>query len=636
VNSHKLTDTIRLFAKLKHDIQNDSELGLAKAELSGLGCLNIEQVINCADLLLKKDFQQFVQMESPRLQDFLTRLPYPGAIQGYSCQIKLELVRSLLERLSYFKELYFTFEAEEGELPKELLGQHEFSSSSSDIKLDYSARTRLQVVSPYLQIFTRLVEEGCKETLVRAIPLHVLLEPSHYVCQLAYNTKQADRMFDLAIRHFTNSIYYPFSPSSARWFKTVEDFIDARDAPQLYLTHYIGAKGKFFPRMARAILNEIKKKKKEEEEDDDDDSIVLDPFCGSGTMNLEAALEGYDTIGLDIQPLFCRITKLKIEALLWDHEDLKNSIEKLMERLATNKGELGKFIDRPMAEVFLPNSLAKKVNKESFDTVKSIIGAINEMKNREYGEFCTLAIAYWARSMLKKQTPEKILETFSTRLWSMYFAVRYFARFQEIYKIRLGRVKVYACDVKNLAKELPKVLGDWSSKKKEVKTIITSPPYGNAVDYIGEHVYALYLLGLTNDHLKLDKIQIGSPRVGSVTIDSTDSQSIPEVARKSIMSMVQHGKKTKAASMWKYLIDMERAFQNMSEVLSYEGDLVMVIGKEQTFELDGEETVFPLGQIMEEIGQSFGLKVARTVDIGLRKASERGGIPTEHIIYFRK
>jgi tRNA G10 N-methylase Trm11 len=47
--------------------------------------------------------------------------------------------------------------------------------------------------------------------------------------------------------------------------------------------------------MIKAIMNIIGLKKND---------IVLDPMCGSGTTNVEAALMGINSVGVDISP-FC-------------------------------------------------------------------------------------------------------------------------------------------------------------------------------------------------------------------------------------------------------------------------------------------------------------------------------------------
>ncbi len=619
------------YFKLKHDIQNDSELSLAEAEIRNLMKNEPEPVKNFVDVLTTSPLSDFISPQGVRVQDIITRLPYCGDIQGYQVKAEVRNCMDLILRLAYFREFYVLLPSDQVEIAREIYPELNL------MNLTFDKTTTLYTLTPYAQMFTIQKEEP--KILFRFIPLHVLYEPSHYVCQLAQNTSQADRMYKASILHFQKNFYRPYSPSSARWFKTIEDFIDERDAPQLYLTHYIGVKGKFFPRMVRAIMNTIGLKEGE---------LLLDPMCGSGTMNLEAVLCGLNTIGVDFQPLFTNITKIKIESLNWDIKWLKNEIERLLRDIQLNieaevrNKTLSSFIieDKKTAEVFIPKSLRRGINEDSLRCIEIIKGCIRDLKNKELQKFCELALAYWIRSMLKKQTPEKIIETYSQRLWSMFFSLYYFSKFKhDIKELRLGKHLVYTGDIRELEKVIKPGLEYFG--KDYVDAIVTSPPYGTAIDYVNEHIYALYVLDLTRDHLKLDEEHIGSPRVQASMIRNISSKSedfltLPISAQSVLLKMIKFGRKKKAAAFYKYFVDMLQAFRQMYNVLAPDKFLVMIIGKEQTVKLGAENGVIDLGAIMEEMGKSVGLTHLNSIDIGLRKASERGAIPTEHIIFFKK
>jgi tRNA G10 N-methylase Trm11 len=454
-------------------------------------------------------------------------------------------------------------------------------------------------------------------------------------------------MFEESIQHVRKEIYWPFSPSSARWFKKIGDFMDGREAPQLYLTHYIfGIRGKFFPRMISAIMNATGVNKGE---------WILDPFCGCGTMNVEAAIRGVNSIGIDMQPLFTMITDLKIKSMNWDIEWLRNQIEQLIRDIqlsfeCDDRGKISSYIaTKKISKVFLPNSLMKGVRPESLELIKVIKGCINDMGKEiddeqlrnDIQNFCKLPLAYWMRSMLKKQTPSKIFDTYKDYLWKMFFSVQYFHKFKKnIYNFEIGNAKVYTGDVRRLHE-----IGDAEIREvfeKGVDGIITSPPYGTAIDYIGEHAWALYVLDLTQNHLRLDKeMHIGTPRVGkSLAIQirerSRDFQSLPEIAKGALSIMVKNGREKKAAAFYKYFVDMRDAFEQMSAILKQGKPLVMIIGKQQVVSTEKASITIELGRIMEEMGTMNNLKHLHSVDIALQKASERGAIPTEHVIFFKK
>ena len=57
---------------------------------------------------------------------------------------------------------------------------------------------------------------------------------------------------------------------------------------------------------------------------------ILDPFCGSGTVLLEASLRGHDAIGIDINPLARLISLVKVTVL--DPSQLTDQLELLISR----------------------------------------------------------------------------------------------------------------------------------------------------------------------------------------------------------------------------------------------------------------------------------------------------------------
>ncbi len=68
--------------------------------------------------------------------------------------------------------------------------------------------------------------------------------------------------------------------------------------------------GKFIPNLPRYFIREFIP--------NDPERVLLDPYCGSGTTLVEAALEGKRFLGLDIDPLSVAISKAKINSLTSD------------------------------------------------------------------------------------------------------------------------------------------------------------------------------------------------------------------------------------------------------------------------------------------------------------------------------
>lgn len=629
------------YFKLKHNIQNDSELDLARLEVERLGGRPVREILNFVDVLSEQPLEDFIADGKIRPQDFVTRLPYPGVSQGYYLRNTIKNCLYLITRLAYFRDFFVLVESEDVNLAKFLLPQLKLSN------VEFSNDVRFyDDLLPYAQLFT--VKKKKPKMLFRFIPLHTIYEPSDFICRLAKKTQHVDRMFEESIQHIRTDIYRPFSPSSARWFKKIGDFIDERAAPQLYLTHYVfGIRGKFFPRMISAIMNTVGIREKE---------WVLDPFCGCGTTNVEAAIHGINSLGIDMQPLFTMITDLKIKSMTWDIEWLRSHMQRLIQDIemsleSENGSKLSKYLTtKKRSEIFLPNSLMRSVRQDSLEFIEGIKGCIMNMGmniesdlRADLQNFCKLPLAYWMRSMLKKQSPARILETYTQYLWKMFYSVYYFQKFKKnIYDFHLGKSIVHTGDVRKLENiehsEIKEVL------EKGVDGIVTSPPYGTAVDYIREHVWALYVLDLTLDHLELDKeMHIGTPRVSRSVINeilekNEEFLSLPETAQKLLLDMAKNGRERKASAFYKYFVNIRDAFEQMSNVLKQGRKLVMLIGKQQMISTEKGSIIIELGRITEEIGtmKPSNLKHLSSIDVALQKASRRGAIPTEHVIFFNK
>ncbi|MEM2175485.1 MAG: hypothetical protein QXI58_07705 [Candidatus Micrarchaeia archaeon] len=352
---------VHYYFKLKHNIQNDSELQLAKMEVESIIGKNVQEIRNFVDRLIKEPLNYFVSNDEVRPQDYITRLPYPGRIQGYYVKSYAIDLSYLIKRLAYTKELYVLVEGEGESKDIEyyiqlLLPNLQLTTTTTrEEDIIFKNEVKQFDLLPYIQLFT--VKKEKPYILLRLIPLHTIYEASNFIFELAYKLQHIDRMFKESIEHIKGGIYHPFSPSSARWHKGISDFIDERAAPQLYFTHYMfGIRGKFFPRMVSALINAVKVNEGE---------WLLDPFCGCGTMNLEATIKGINNIGIDMQPLFTMITELKIKSLKWDIALLKEKINELLNNIKIAMSTKD------------PNSLSRYIVEEERETLLRLIFQIH-------------------------------------------------------------------------------------------------------------------------------------------------------------------------------------------------------------------------------------------------------------------
>lgn len=116
-----------------------------------------------------------------------------------------------------------------------------------------------------------------------------------------------------------------------------------------YATHGLFPyRGKFHPQLVKALINIIGIRKGE---------TILDPMCGSGTANIEAALIGINSYAIDLSP-FCQfMTKVKYNSLSINIELLKgifNKSEQLFNffNVVDVKTQLQKIADNGKLKVY--------------------------------------------------------------------------------------------------------------------------------------------------------------------------------------------------------------------------------------------------------------------------------------------
>ncbi|MBS4060410.1 MAG: hypothetical protein KG029_08430 [Bacteroidetes bacterium] len=225
-----------------------------------------------------------------------------------------------------------------------------------------------------------------------------------------------------------------------------------------YATHGLFPyRGKFHPQLIKGLLNILEIKQGD---------IVLDPMCGSGTLNVEASLLGIDSIGMDISP-FCRLlARVKCESLSLNPE--------YVEAMSNN-----------------PNKWFNYFSTGDIDDKLKKIRVTEKLKIYELALLAYLDAMGYARRVTKsghKELFEKVLNRYqATVLQTITNSV--------IKSSQLGNANILEGD----ARCLP--LDDSS-----IDCIITSPPYSFAIDYAENDAPQLAFLGYNIDELRTKMI----------------------------------------------------------------------------------------------------------------------------------
>ncbi len=225
-----------------------------------------------------------------------------------------------------------------------------------------------------------------------------------------------------------------------------------------YATHGLFPyRGKFHPQMIKALMNILNIR---------EGDVVLDPMCGSGTLNVEAALIGVNSIGVDKNPFASFMSKVKLEALNLD-------LELLSQEMGNPKDLLDEFLTkgRVTEEILLSNDDSYKVKR--------------------------LALLAFLDAMgYARRTTKRINELFPQVLNRYINQVRSFIEVSQELKLKLGDGEIISGDASDLS----------TIKNSSIDGIITSPPYSFAIDYAENDRPQLEYLGYEVEKLKGEMI----------------------------------------------------------------------------------------------------------------------------------
>ena len=223
-----------------------------------------------------------------------------------------------------------------------------------------------------------------------------------------------------------------------------------------YATHGLFPyRGKFHPQLIKGLLNILNVQPGE---------TVLDPMCGSGTLNVEAAIIGIDSIGIEKSPFCVLMSKAKYESLKVHGNELSaiiNNASKNYKILAKNKKLPAEF------------NLEANFSSEKNITLLAFLDAMG------YARRCSKSIDILFPSVLKRYVGQ----------------ISSFIGTRDKLNLKVGGPRFEMGD----AKALP--IDDNS-----IDAIITSPPYSFAIDYADNDRPQLEYLGYDVGSLKNEMI----------------------------------------------------------------------------------------------------------------------------------
>jgi len=144
--------------------------------------------------------------------------------------------------------------------------------------------------------------------------------------------------------------------------------------------------------------------------------------------------------------------------------------------------------------------------------------------------------------------------------------------------------------------------------------ILTSPPYFDALDYIGNNKTSIIILGLDDD-LKSGSTKDYYSKFEKYNLDLPDSSiDLINLLRRSRGSM-------KAQIVENYLRMMKLSFRECYRVLKPRRYYAMVVSKYHSWIINGKEQRIETSKVLADLGISEGFKLAGIIQHGLSKAA---------------
>ncbi len=223
---------------------------------------------------------------------------------------------------------------------------------------------------------------------------------------------------------------------------------------------------------------------------------VLDPFCGSGTVLIEAQAAGRECTGTDLNPLAVRLARVKTRApqqqLRHDFEDTLRAIAEASEERVRNRTEVRADLHPSVAQRWQGHIL-----KELAGLREEIAGAPEEHRLSLEMVFSAIVVKFsnqkadTSGEMVKRRLRKGLPTEFFLRK-----GLELAERWQALGDLRPPRAAVHHGDIRRLPEVVP---GPFD-------LILTSPPYGGTYDYVDHHALRYPWLGIDSRRMQRDEI----------------------------------------------------------------------------------------------------------------------------------
>ena len=624
-------------AKVKFDLRDPDELYFAQREIDSLLGVKTQFVKTIASLIKKIPFS----LLDEKVIHLISRLVYMGEGQGFLAKIQPREVISIVKKVTFFREIYLIFEKQNSVDVLNSLKKIGIEVANEQIENEEIETNQ------YTQIFLKNLSQDKKLVVIRFLPFQTLFEYATEVKKLpavvfrpknnenwAAYFKEKEVGIEKGIKELLEHMktgYYR-SPHFGLGKNHIGDFVDwaSTDLRKPFLHYLHKYKGKGDPRISRALINLLKVK---------EGDTILDPFVGSGAFIADAPTMGLNAIGIEILNIGKMIAEVKcnlgIDATklrdsiinLFDSMDgtlfkkeIQDELTKLKEKLRKNTG----------------NSRAYENIGPHLAKILFLKKEIDNINNEEIKRFLLILLSQQVVEYSEKRRRWDIVASFKSYVEDRYFVLYITKKLAEILNINLtiGKIRIIRGDSTNMS----------MIKNNSIDGMLTSPPYFDALDYIGNNRVSILILGLDED-LNWESTKAfyeakhrDERKYETLPLFISDryfSIQLPPSSVKLIKLLQQSRRAYKSKIVENYLKMMKLSFEECHRVLRNNKYYLMVVSKYHKWIIKGKEQTIETSAILAELGKSVGFELAGIIEHGLSKA-DKGKIGVEDILIFQK
>jgi len=319
---------------------------------------------------------------------------------------------------------------------------------------------------------------------------------------------------------------------------------------------------------------------------------VLDPFCGSGTTLLEAQKLGYESVGIDLNPIACLISRVKTQKALFDI---------IEEGYALSSRARIRYQEEELSIPSIPN-LDHWFKEDIQKAIFTLVSEINVLSNKCLQD----ALRFCLSSIIVRVSNQDS----DTR----YAAVEKKSNAADVYRnFEIAVKRLQSAQIHNKPDAFTKIINrDILSVHHDeigdnIGLAITSPPYPNAYEYWLYHKYRMWWLGY-------DPIDVREHEIGARP----------------------HFQKKNGQTEEDFYNQMASVFDLFGQVVVPSGHVCIVIGRSI---IRGKEIDNAL--LIRDMAEKRAFKIVADIErtIAPTKKSfnlKYGKIKTENILIFRK